>query len=314
VPGEEEGVGGGPDNYPTATGLRPAGHDLAGATDLDYRRFDLKYADSEAPNVWFQKSGDPNCLFPLKTYGKYDAPSRFAEWQREFRLMLDNSPDGSAVPALMFVRMGVDHTTAASSGAHTPRSDVADNDYAIGQLVEAVSHSPIWEHTAIFVIEDDAQAGADHVDCHRTTGYVISPYIPRGSVDHRFYNTVSYLRTIELLLGLPPMTQYDATSDCLRSWSDGEVVNSEAFDAIMPSKETIADRNPEKEALGQDDPWRDLVVQSDAMDFAHPDSVPSNELNAIVWRTVKGIDSKPPVAKVSPLAKIIGDGDGDNDN
>ena len=101
----------------------------------------------------------------------------------------------------MFVRMGVDHTNAASSGAHTPRSDVADTDYAVGQLVEAVSHSPIWEHTAIFVIEDDAQAGADNVDCHRTTGYVISPYIPRGSVDHRFYNTVSYLRTIELLQG-----------------------------------------------------------------------------------------------------------------
>jgi YVTN family beta-propeller protein len=305
------GVAGGPDNYPTVTGLRPAGHDLAGATDLDYRRFDLKYADSDAPSIWFKKSGDANCLYPVKNYGKYESPSRFSEWQREFRMMLDKAPDGAAVPAMMFIRMGVDHTTAASSGAHTPRSDVADNDYAIGQIVEEVSHSPIWEHAAIFVIEDDAQAGADHIDCHRTTGYVISPYIQPNSVDHRFYNTVSYLRTMELLLGLPPMTQYDATADCLRSWTDGEPTNREPFDAILPTKEIIAERNPDAHALRQDDPWRDLVAKSDAMDFVHPDAAPSEELNAIVWRTVKGIDATPPVAKVSPLAKIIGDGDDD---
>jgi YVTN family beta-propeller protein len=307
------GVAGGPDNYATVSGLLPSGHNLAGASDLDYRRFDLKYADSDAPSMWFKKSADANCLFPEKTYGKFDAPSRFSEWRREFQMMLDKAPDGAAVPALMFLRMGLDHTTAASSGAHTPRSDVADNDYAIGQVVDAVSHSPIWEHTAIFVIEDDAQSGADHVDCHRTTGYLISPYIQRNSVDHRFYNTVSYLKTIELLLGLPPMTQYDATSDFLRSWTDGELANREPFDAILPTKELIAERNPDTRALGQDDRWRDLVAKSDAMDFVHPDAAPSEELNAIVWRTVKGIDSQPPVAKASPLANVVGDGDGDDD-
>jgi YVTN family beta-propeller protein len=306
------GVAGGPDNYATVSGLQPSGHNLAGLSDLDYRRFDLKYADSDAPSIWFKKSGDANCLFPVKTYGKFDSPSRFSEWHREFQMMLDKEPDGSAVPALMFLRMGTDHTTAASSGAHTPRSDVADNDYAIGQVVEAVSHSPIWAHTAIFVIEDDAQSGADHVDCHRTTGYVISPYILPQSVDHRFYNTVSYLRTIELLLGLPPMTQYDATSDFLRSWTDGELANREPFEAILPTKELIAERNPDTKVLKRDDPWRDLVAQSDAMDFVHPDAAPSEELNAIVWRTVKGIDATPPVAKASPLSAIVGDGDDDD--
>jgi YVTN family beta-propeller protein len=306
------GVTGGPDNYATASGLRPTSHNLAGMSDLDYRRFDLKYADSDAPNEWFKKSGDANCLFPEKAYGKYEMPSRFSEWHREFQMMLDNGPNGAAVPAIMFLRIGNDHTTAASSGAHTPRSDVADNDYAIGQVVDTVSHSPIWEHTAIFVIEDDAQAGADHVDCHRTTGYVISPYIQPHSVDHRFYNTVSYLRTIEALLDLPPMTQYDATSDWLHSWTDGEPTNSGPFDAIMPTKEIIAERNPETKALSQDDPWRDLVAKSDAMDFIHPDAVPSEELNAIVWRTVKGVDATPPVSKPSPLANIVGDGDDDD--
>jgi YVTN family beta-propeller protein len=301
----------GPDNYAAVPGLQPSGHDLEGATDLDFRRFDLSYADSDAPSVWFTKSGDANCLFPTKTYGKQHAPSRFSEWHREFQLMLAKAPNGAAVPALMFLRIGNDHTTAASSGAHTPRSDVADNDYAIGQIVEAISHSPIWEHTAIFVIEDDAQAGADHVDCHRTTGYVISPFIQPKSVDHRFYNTVSYLRTIELLLDLPPMTQYDATSDYLHSWSDGELANREPFDAILPDKELIAERNPEIHALRDGDPWRDLVAQSDAMDFVHPDAVPSEELNAIVWRTIKGVDAPPPVSKPSPLVKIVGDDDDD---
>jgi YVTN family beta-propeller protein len=312
VADDEVGVAGGPDNYATVPGLQPTASDLSGATDLDYRRFDLKYADSDAPNEWFKKSGDENCLYPAKTYGKHDAPSRFAEWRREFQMMLDKNPNGAAVPALMFLRMGNDHTTAASSGAHTPRSDVADNDYAIGQIVDAVSHSPIWEHTAIFVIEDDAQAGADHVDCHRTTGYVISPYIQPHSVDHRFYNTVSYLRTIEALLDLPPMTQYDATSDWLHAWTEGEPANLEPFDAILPTKEIIAERNPDTKALSQDDPWREWVAKSDAMDFIYPDAVPSEELNAIVWRSVKGIDVTPPVGKPSPLAKIIGDRDDDD--
>jgi YVTN family beta-propeller protein len=313
VADDNVGVAGGPDNYATVSGLLPSGHDLAGNSDLDYRRFDLKYADSDAPNVWFKKSGDANCLYPEKAYGQHDAPSRFSEWNREFQMLLDKAPSGAAVPAVMFLRLGNDHTTAASSGAHTPKSDVADNDYAIGQVVDTVSHSPIWEHTAIFVIEDDAQSGADHVDCHRTTGYVISPYIQPHSVDHRFYNTVSYLRTIELLLGLPPMTQYDATSDYLHSWTDGELVNRQAFDAILPTKELIAERNPEVEVLRENDPWRDLVVQSDAMDFVHPDAAPSEELNAIVWRTVKGIDAAPPVSKPSPMANVVGDKDDDDD-
>jgi YVTN family beta-propeller protein len=298
---DETGIVGGPDNFAASSGLQPSTHDLEGITDLDFRRFDLTYADSDAPIAWFKKSGDANCLLPTKTYGKYKAPSRFSEWYREFQMMLDKAPNGTAVPALTFIRMGQDHTSAASSGAHTPRSDCADNDYAIGQVVEAVSHSPIWEHCAIFVIEDDAQSGADHVDCHRTTGYVVSPYVPTKSVDHRFYNTVSYLRTIEQLLGLPPMTQYDATADCLRSWTAGETQNREPYTAIMPSKELIAERNPDIHALKQGDPRRKLVARSDAMDFVHPDAAPTEELNEIIWRTVKGPNETTPLSKSSTL-------------
>ena len=308
---DETGTVGGPDNYAAASGLQPSTHDLKGITDLDFRRFDLKYADSDAPSMWFKKSGDANCLFPTKTYGKYEAPSRFSEWHREFQMLLDKAPNGAAVPALTFIRMGQDHTTAASSGAHTPRSDCADNDYAIGQVVETVSHSPIWEHCAILVIEDDAQSGADHVDCHRTTGYVISPYVPAKSVDHRFYNTVSYLRTIEQLLDLPPMTQYDATADCLLSWTAGEPQNREPYTAIIPSKELIAERNPDFHALKQDDPRRDLVARSDSMDFVHPDAAPTDEVNEIVWRTVKGPTATTPQSKSSTLRQMEDDHDDD---
>jgi hypothetical protein len=118
-------------------------------------------------------------------------------------MMLKQDPGGGAVPAFMTVRLGDDHTVGANPDKHTPRSMVADNDFGVGQLVEAVSHSPIWQHTAIFIIEDDAQDGPDHVDAHRSTCYVISPWIKPHSVDHTFHNTVSCLKTIECLLGLP---------------------------------------------------------------------------------------------------------------
>ena len=95
VADDEVGVAGGPDNYATVPACNRPASDLAGATDLDYRRFDLKYADSDAPNIWFKKSGDENCLFPVKSYGKHDSPSRFSEWHREFQMMLDKSPDGA---------------------------------------------------------------------------------------------------------------------------------------------------------------------------------------------------------------------------
>src|SRR6266550_5821657 len=118
----------------------------------------------------------------------------------------------------MTVRFCTDHTAGMNPDKHSPRSMVADNDYAVGQLVEAVSKSPIWKSCAIFIIEDDAQNGPDHVDTHRSTCYVISPWIKRGSVDHSFQNTVSVLKTIELVLGLPPMCQYDAVSSPILDW------------------------------------------------------------------------------------------------
>jgi YVTN family beta-propeller protein len=306
------GTPGGPDNYPVSPGLQPPGHDLAGVTDIDYRRFDIDYADSDAPDMYFKQTGDENCLFMKSSYGKHEMPSRFSEWNREFQMMLAKDPSGGAVPALTLLRLPVDHTLAAKGGKHSPASCVADNDYALGEIVSAVSHSPIWNSTAIFVIEDDAQSGVDHVDAHRTTGYVISPWIKASSVDHRFYNTDSMLKTIELLLGLKPLSQYDAVADPILDW-DTMPSNATAFEPIKPTKELISQLNPKVQDLQTrgDEPERlEMALRSEKMDFTHADAAPAAEVDEIVWKTVRGVDSPMP----KPRGTIGGDRDGDDDD
>ena len=150
-----------PDNYPAVDGLQPPGHDLEGVTDFDFRRFDLDYPDSSAPRLAFSHTKDPNCLYGTSTYGRNNAGSRIEEWREMFFKMIADDPFGDSVPPLMMIRLGNDHTMGLSAGKHTPQSYVADNDYAVGELVEAVSESYIWNSTVIFIIEDDAQDGPD---------------------------------------------------------------------------------------------------------------------------------------------------------
>ena len=153
---------------------------LKEVTDMSYRAFDLDYPDVERSKEFL------------------------SEW-KEF----DEQGDA---PQLMVLRMGNDHTQGATPGKLSALSYAADNDYAVGMLVEAVSHSKLWSSTAIFIVEADAQDGPDHVDCHRSTAYVISPYTRRGVVDSTMYNQMSVLHTIEGLLGIHSMTQFDAAS------------------------------------------------------------------------------------------------------
>jgi YVTN family beta-propeller protein len=299
-----------PAYYPTVAGLQPPGHDLAGVTDMDFPSFNLDFPDSDAPKIYFDRTQDPNCQYKEQQYGKYAVGSRFAEWNREFQQMLQRDPTGSAVPNLMFVRLPYDHTQGLASKKHSPRAEVADNDYAIGQLVEAVSRSSIWESTAIFIIEDDAQNGPDHVDAHRTTAYVASPWIKRGSVDHHFANTDSMLKTMELLLGLPPMSQYDAIALPIMDWDD-EPANNEPFVAQLPAKEIIAQINPpapKPGTVGVVQHGNDLAVACDQMDFTHADAAPADVLNRAIWQSVKGVDVPMPAPKnslVSPVRDAV---------
>jgi hypothetical protein len=151
---------------------------LSPVTNLHYRGFDLDYPDVERVKA-FQKD--------------------LAEFEASGQM-----------PQLMIMRLGNDHTSGTAPGKIAPLSSIADNDYALGLLVESVAKSKFWPETAIFVVEDDAQNGADHVDSHRSPAFVLSPYTRRGVVDSSMYNTVSMLRTIELIVGLRPMTHFDA--------------------------------------------------------------------------------------------------------
>jgi YVTN family beta-propeller protein len=283
-----------PDNYPTATGLQPPGHDLAGKTDPDYRRFDLDYADSDAGTIWVSRGGPDSCLNKVRSFGKYGCTSRFAEWKREFDLMLAADPNGRTVPTLMLIRLPNDHTSVLTAGKHSPRSAVADNDFAVGQIVEAISHSPIWTSSAIFIVEDDAQNGNDHIDVHRMPALVVSPWVIRHAHDHRFFNTDSVLRTMELILGLGPMTQYDAIANPIDDFEDappGEPpLNSEPYDAILPDQSIIAQINPQPTAMAPNDPLRPWVEASGHWDFTRADRAPPELANLAIWKSIKGPD------------------------
>jgi YVTN family beta-propeller protein len=181
------------------------------------------------------------------------------------------------IPHFMIMSLGENHTEGTKAGAYTPKSHVAANDVALGKIVDAISHSRVWKEFAIFVIEDDAQNGPDHVDSHRTCGLVISPYTKHSAVDSTMYNTCSMLRTMELILGLPPMTQYDASATPMfKSFTDRADLSP--FNQV-PARISLNDRNPAT-AYG--------AKESGKMDFAEYDRVDEQALNRILWHSIKG--------------------------
>jgi hypothetical protein len=193
-----------------------------------------------------------------------------------------------AMPNFIIMRMGNDHTAGTTPGGPTPKSSVADNDLAIGRVVDAVSHSAYWDDTAFFILEDDAQNGADHVDAHRSVALVISKYSPRAKdgsafVDSRFYSTVSVIRTMETLLGLPPMNNNDAFSSMIGSLFEGSG-DQEPFTADYANEKSglIYTANAVTAAGAK---------ASMKMDFKHADRADPVKLNVILWEDAMG--SKP---------------------
>ena len=269
-----------PDNFPADGGIQPAGHDLGGVSDYDFRRYDAAYADSDAPTTY-------GCPYSKATYGHYNMPSRVSEFMREFQEMLAQDPTGNSVPAFITLRVMHDHTQGLGVGKFTPQAEVADNDYSVGQLVDLISKSPIWQNTAFFIVEDDSQDGPDHVDSHRSTAYVISPYIKQGYIDHTFYNTDSMLRTMEMLLGVPPLNQYDAIATPIVAPFDKAPNNSTPFDAIAASKDIMCSKGTAALAK-RSNPMHKWVAESAKMNFDVPDSAPSAKLNEVLWHAAKG--------------------------
>lgn len=195
-----------------------------------------------------------------------------------------DSPDAEQrLPNLVVMSLPENHTRGTRAGANTPVAMVASNDLALGRIVERVSHSKYWAETAIFVVEDDAQDGADHVDARRTVALAISPYIKRKLVDSTQYSTVSMVRTIELLLGLPPMSQYDAAATPFYA----------AFGTQPDPTPYVAEAaRVDLEAKNLATAWG--AAASAKMNFADVDRAPMHLLNEIIWKSVKGPDSVMP--------------------
>ena len=199
--------------------------------------------------------------------------ARFGVWKKDFDSMLAINQ----VPQFNTVRFGNDHTEGIRLGRPTPQAHVADNDMAVGMFIEALSKSSIWNETAVFILEDDAQNGADHVDAHRSPVYVAGGFVKRKFVDHTPYTTSSVLRTIELILGMPPMTQYDAAAMPMWRCFDTEAKPFN-FKAILPEV-NMNERNTVRNE------WQ---KKSEQFNFAKEDSNNDIEFNRVLWHGIKG--------------------------
>jgi hypothetical protein len=243
---------------------------------------------------------------------------RVDEWLREFRPWVAKREKSGKdeMPQFMQVRLPNDHTAGKKPGDPTPSASVADNDLAVGRVVDAISHSPYWDDTAIFILEDDAQNGADHVDAHRSIALVISKYAPaslrriefKGSVqindftpvvDSHFYTTVNMIRTMETLLGLPPMNNNDAHAAVMAPLFSGKG-DQPAFNADYRNRDNklIYTANPPKGPGAK---------ESSKMDFTHADANDASALNAILWRDRMGARPMP-----EPKHTVIPESEGKN--
>ncbi|WP_334172975.1 alkaline phosphatase family protein [Sinomonas sp.] len=270
----------------TANGSVATDPILDAKTDRAYRGFDLSCPDSSGT------------FAPLKTTC---GTPRIDEWAKDFSAQVS----AGTVPTVQFVRLPNDHTQGAKAGVPTPQAYVADNDYALGRLVDTVSHSSIWKDTAIFVTEDDAQNGPDHVDAHRTLALAISPYTQTGKVDSTFYSTASIIRTIGLIAGFRPLTQFDAYATPM-SASFTANPNFAAYSAVKPSYPMTA-------VNAANTP---LAALSSTQDTSSEDKIDETTFNEIVWKSVKGTGSEMPapqhhvIGASSPSAPAPGDADG----
>jgi YVTN family beta-propeller protein len=289
-------------NFPIAT---PAGGylwDRAKEAGVSYRSYGEWVADGKTPN-------DPGRAKTKALEGHIDPWFRsfdmdYTDQKRAERFIseLKRFEQKGDMPRLQIVRLPSDHTSGASVGKLTPTAHVGDNDLGLGMVIEALSRSKFWAHTAVFVVEDDAQNGPDHVDAHRTIAYVISPYVKRGSVDSTLYSTSSMLRTMELILGLKPMSQFDAAA--LPMYRCFQPAPDTTAYTLMP---VTVDLNAKNGATA----WGADKARS--MDFSKEDAADDLVLNEMIWRSVRGADQAMPAPTRAAFvfAKAAGDDDDD---
>jgi hypothetical protein len=208
------------------------------------------------------------------------ASSRFLCFQTKLQQQLAQG----SVPAFNYMVLSNDHTEGTTPGRRTPRAMVAENDYAIGQIVDLISHSSIWQSSLILVIEDDTQDGADHVDAHRMPALAISPYTKTGAVVHTRYDMLSFIRTLQIPIGMKPLGLKDALAVPLYDAFSGTAQNSDPYTAIAP-KIPIDERNTASSPG---------AAASARMNFRKLDSMPQRELDAVLWKSIHGANAVPP--------------------
>ena len=278
---------------------------LEGHHSPSFRSFDLTAPDSMTVDCYKAALASPQTAEAAVTEDNSNANcrgnSRFGEWLEEFKRFVAQREAGKPdpMPALTVLRFPNDHTTGIKKGFPTPQFMVADNDYAVGRLVEAISSSAYWKDTAIFIVEDDAQSGPDHVDSHRSVGLAISAYNKPGALIHKFHSTVSMIRTIELLLGIAPMNQLDASAIPMDIFQDKPDLTP--YKAVLP---TIAADNfmggkPKDKATAE---WMKRTQQQD---FAHADLADPQALNAIIWFACTGNGSNMPQSAALPAYQAM---------
>ncbi len=227
--------------------------------------------------------------------GFYDT-ARVTQWKRDF----DSLIAAGTLPHMNTVRLGNDHTEGLRKGRLTPFAHVADNDLAVGEFIEYLSKSPVWKESVVFILEDDAQNGPDHVDAHRSPVYVAGGMVKRHYIDHTMYSTTSVLRTMELILGLSPMSQYDAAAKPM--WRCFSMTPDLTPFRSLPSNVDLNEKNMA---------WNEWAKKSATIDLTKEDRVPDNLFNEILWKGIKGDQARLPVPSRAAFVKASADKDVD---
>lgn len=300
-------------NWPTSYGGRGGSYDAEGNRavannkagfiwdhckrhGVSYRTYG-EFADNYKPNIPVLKGHI--CPYFTGWDESVRDTVRVAQWKRDF----DSLVAINQLPRLNTVRLINDHTEGLRKGKPTPFAHVADNDLAVGLFIEHLSKSPVWKESVVFIIEDDAQNGPDHVDAHRSTAYVAGPFVKRGFVDHTMYSTTSMLRTIELILGMPPMTQFDAAATPMyRCFTNQPDYTSFTH---VPANINLNDKNGVDNILSK---------LSEGFDMSKEDAVPDLLFNEVLWKGIKGMHRPFPGPRRAAFVQLKKSGDKDDDD
>ncbi|WP_020607317.1 bifunctional YncE family protein/alkaline phosphatase family protein [Spirosoma spitsbergense] len=300
-------------NWVTSYGGRGGTYDYEGSKEIAHPRDGFIWDHAQRAGIsyrsygWFADEAKAN-INVLKDHfcpgfkgfdmGYMDI-KREEAWEKDF----DELVAANKLPTLSTVRFGNDHTSGARVGMPTPEAAVADNDLAVGRFVEHLSKSPIWNESVVFILEDDAQNGPDHVDAHRSIAFMAGGLVKRGFIDHTMYSTSGMLRTMELILGLKPMSQYDAAATpmwrCFTKKTDSTPFKSREAGIDINEKNVAVNRNSKRSSL---------------FNLTHPDDIDDLVFSEIVWQTVRGNNSVMPAPRRGAFVRLGKKGEGDEDD